>query len=318
MKKLLLILLFIFSVLCFSKEENKTEMYKDRMKKFIEEIKNSSDEKKIIITQNGNELYFRKGKLDKNFLKVTDGTTQESLYYGDVLKFNVETNKKDRNYMMELLEPLRKTGKPVFIINYGKGTDRREFLKSQDKKTGFISELLPSFEATDIYNPISSFNSDNIISLNQVKNFLLLLNPEKFKDIFQYFEYIKNTDFDLLIIEPSYEGIFFTKDQIEQLKIKKNGGKRLVISYFSIGEAEDYRAYWKTEWNRKWPSWIVEENPDWKGNYVVKYWDNQWKNIVKEYRKNLDNIGVDGYLLDTVDSYYYFQDKMEKGEKVAD
>ncbi len=337
MKKILLLLFLFSSVSCFSKGnsnekteekkmksdiiiegEDKIEIYKDRMKKFIEEIKNNSAGKKLIITQNGNELYFRNNKLDEKFLKVTDGTTQESLYYGDVLKFDVKTNKEDTRYMTGLLEQIRKTGKPVFVINYGKGTDKKEFLRSEDRKTGFLSELLPSFEATAIYTPINPFNKEDIISLNQAKNFLLLLNPEKFRDTDQYFEYLKNTDFDLLIIEPSHNGVFFTENQVRQLKVKKNGGKRLIISYFSIGEAEDYRAYWKEEWSRKWPSWIVEENPDWKGNYVVKYWNNEWRNIMKEYQKKLDSIGVDGYLLDTVDSYYYFQEKMEKGKKIAD
>ena len=132
--------------------------------------------------------------------------------------------------------------------------------------------MLLSFRAKDLYESIHGYNTENIDSLNQVKNFLCLLNPEKFKDINQYFEFLKNTDFDLLLIEPSHNGIFFTKEQIKQLKTKKSVGKRLVIAYFSIGEAEDYRNYWNKLWNKKRPEWIVAENPAWKGNYIVKYW----------------------------------------------
>jgi hypothetical protein len=341
MKKYGLMLFLIFSVSCFSKneksqqlqadtvkkkiaeeknisEENTNEIYKDRMKNFIREIRNDAGKSKYIITQNGNELYFRDGKLDKNFFSVTDGTTQESLYYGDVLKYNATTKKESKDYMLSLLHPVRKEGKPVFVINYAKGNEKKEFLTKEDIKTGFVSELLPEFEARAIYSPIQGFNSENITNLRQVKNYLLLLNPEKFTDINQYFEYLKNTDFDLLLIEPSHNGVFFTKNQVEQLKIKKNGGKRIVISYLSIGEAEDYRAYWKKEWSKKWPKWIVKENPDWKGNYIVKYWNSEWKSVIQEYREKLDLIGVDGYLLDTVDSYYYFQEKMEKGKKIPD
>ena len=75
---------------------------------------------------------------------------------------------------------------------------KKDFLLKEDAKTGFVSELLPEFEARTIYNPIQGFNSENITNLQQVKNYLLLLNPEKFSDINQYFEYLKNTDFDLL------------------------------------------------------------------------------------------------------------------------
>ena len=51
---------------------------------------------------------------------------------------------------------------------------------------------------------------------------------------------------------------------------------------------------------------------EYKGNYIVKYWSPEWKNIIKEYKKKLDEIGVDGYLLDTVDSYQYFEENYKK------
>ena len=80
---------------------------------------------------------------------------------------------------------------------------------------------------------------------------------------------------------------FFNADKlyktIEELKIKNNGGKRLIIVYLSIGEAEDYRFYW----NKKKPNWIVKENENWEGNCIVKYWSPEWKNIIKEYQKKL-------------------------------
>ena len=75
---------------------------------------------------------------------------------------------------------------------------------------------------------------------------------------------------------------FFNVDKlyktIEELKIKNNGGKRLVITYLSIGGAEDYRFYR----NKKKPNWIVKENENWEG----KYWSPEWKSIIKEYQKN--------------------------------
>ena len=78
----------------------------------------------------------------------------------------------------------------------------------------------------------------------------------------------------------------------------------MVIVYLSIGEAEDYRFYR----NKKKPNWIVKENENWEG----KYWSPEWKSIIKEYQKKLDEIGVDGYLLDTVDTYQYFEENYKK------
>lgn len=297
-------------------DESKKEIYLERMRELIREVRNNTDPNRILITQNGNRLYFKGNKLDENFMKVTNGTTQESLYYGYDFKLTNPTPKDEKEYLLSLLNPIRKAGKPVFGINYGKGTKAREFLKKENVKTNFVNELIPVYEATDGYVPIENFNSNDINSLNDVKTFLLLLNPEKFKNVDDYYNYLKNTDYDLLIIEVSHNEKYMSKSQIEALKTKKNGGKRIVIAYFSIGEAGNYRNYWKKEWKTKRPSWIVEENKNWPGDYMVKYWSPEWKAIVKEYQKMLDNMGVDGYLLDTVDTYYYFEEKFEKTKKI--
>jgi len=304
----LLLLLFI-SYFSFSEVNN---VYKERMKDFIKELRNNTDKEKIIITQNGNELYFKNGKIDKKFFNITNATTQESLYYGDVLRFNVPTSKGLKNELLELTTPIRKKGKPVFVINYGKGQKKKEFLKKEALKTKFVSELLPSFNADRLYQTIEDYNDEDINSLSEVKNFLCLLNPENFSDIEEYYQALRNTNYDLLLIEVSHNNVFFTKEQIEELKIKDNGGKRIVIAYLSIGEAEDYRFYWKKKWNKKKPNWIVKENENWEGNYIVKYWSPEWKDIIKEYQKKLDEIGVDGYLLDTVDTYQYFEENYKK------
>ena len=277
------------------------------MRDFVKEIRNNTSSSKIIISQNGNELYFKNNKIDENFFKITDGTTQESLYYGDTLKFDVATSKEANNELLKLLLPIRKKGKLIFVINYGKGEKKRNFLKQESLKTNLLNELLPSFALNDFYKPINDYNTNDIHNLNEVKNYLCLLNPEKFSSMDEYYQALKNTNYDLLLIEVSYDNIFFNREQIEGLKVKKNGGKRIVIAYLSIGEAEDYRFYWKKEWNKNKPDWIVSENENWSGNYIVEYWNPEWKKIIKEYQKKLDEIGVDGYLLDTLDSYSYFE-----------
>ena len=51
---------------------------------------------------------------------------------------------------------------------------------------------------------------------------------------------------DILITDLFVNKVAFTALEVDSLKQKKNGGKRLVISYMSIGEAEDYRYYWQS------------------------------------------------------------------------
>ena len=334
MKKIFLILsLFIFCY-CFpnikikdsknlsSKSTEKyvsgSEIYRDRMRDLIREVRSNTTKNRYLITQNGNLLYYRNNELDKNFFNVTNGTTQESLYYGEGLKLTNPTKKKSNEYLLSILSPIRKAGKPIFAINYGTGSKVREDLLQKSYQTNFINELLPSFGAEKMYEPIQKFNSNNINSLNDVKNFLVLLNPKEFKDVDDFYNYLKDTDYDLLLIEPSHSGKYMTKEQITALKRKKNGAKRIVIAYFSIGEAGGYRDFWKPEWKNKdtRPDWIVGENPNWADDYIIKYWSPEWRKIVKDYQKRLDEIGVDGYMLDTVDTYYNFEVKSEKTGKI--
>lgn len=48
----------------------------------------------------------------------------------------------------------------------------------------------------------------------------------------------------------------------------------------SIGEAENYRYYRRHEWDQKKPAWLDAENPNWSGNFKVKYWDSEWQKII--------------------------------------
>ena len=79
----------------------------------------------------------------------------------------------------------------------------------------------------------------------------------------------------------------------------------------SIGEAEDYRYYWQTDWTSTKPDWIEAENPDWEGNYKVKYWETEWQNIIygdsDSYLDKIISVGFNGVYLDIIDAFEYFE-----------
>lgn len=122
---------------------------------------------------------------------------------------------------------------------------------------------------------------------------------------------IARTGFDLVIMDYSSDGSQngeFSKEQISALQNSPTG-RKIVLAYLSIGEAENYRFYWKKEWKPRNPVWIESVNPDWPGNFKVRYWDPAWRIIVKEYLDRILRAGFDGTYLDVVDAYEYFQDK---------
>ena len=75
----------------------------------------------------------------------------------------------------------------------------------------------------------------------------------------------------------------YTADEVTQMK-GTGTAEKLLITYISIGEAENYRYYWESSWDADEdgdpdegaPDWLDIENPEWEGNYKVHYWDTEW------------------------------------------
>lgn len=80
-----------------------------------------------------------------------------------------------------------------------------------------------------------------------------------------------------------------------------------VLAYFSIGEAENYRRYWQPGWARHKPAWLLSENPNWHGNYRVRYWQADWQALILARLDELLQAGFDGMYLDIVDGFEFFE-----------
>lgn len=124
-------------------------------------------------------------------------------------------------------------------------------------KNGFLSFAANkrNLTATPKYpNTPHNVNGKDIKTVWDAENFLYLINSEKFSTKRQFIDALKNTDYDmdLFHFEKAYAAA-----EIRELKTKRNGGKRLVICYMSIGEAEDYRYYWNGAWKTGKPSWLA-------------------------------------------------------------
>ena len=116
---------------------------------------------------------------------------------------------------------------------------------------------------------------------------------------------IAKSRYDLIVIdyEQNGDGSFSASD----IDLMKANGTKKIISYVSIGEAEDYRDYWQAGWSKAPPAWLDRENPDWAGNYKVRYWDADWQKLTIERFKEIAKAGYDGAYLDIVDAYEYFE-----------
>ena len=132
-------------------------------------------------------------------------------------------------------------------------------------------------------------------------------------------EHAAASPFDLLVIDYSHDGSqerVITPAEMAKLKTKPDGSRRLVVSYVSIGEAEDYRFYWDNAWKGRQPKWLLEENKEWKGNYPVCFWDPGWQSVVcgspDAYLDRVMALGFDGVYLDKCDVFEDLKDKLPK------
>ncbi len=59
------------------------------------------------------------------------------------------------------------------------------------------------------------------------------------------------TDYDMLVLEPgqNFAGwAYGTGAMVRALRHKPDGSRRVLLAYVNIGQAEDYRDYWRPDW----------------------------------------------------------------------
>ncbi len=295
--------------------------YKQKMREFVIGISQYAKDKRsnfLIVPQNGIELVSTNatatGLPHLAYLNAIDGNGQEDLFFG-YDKDDKATSTTSNAYLKELLNISKNAQNTILVTDYCSTPSKMTNSYLANLNSGYVSfaanqrELgnIPSFPS-----PIHQENNVQVTEMSQVKNFLYLINPENYNSKSEFITAVTATNYDLLIMDLFFkDGVAFTSSEIAQLKNKANGGKRLIISYMSIGEAEDYRYYWQQSWNTNKPSWLDKENPNWQGNYKVRYWDTSWQNVIfgndSSYLKKIIDANFDGVYLDIIDAFEYYE-----------
>lgn len=295
--------------------------FKQEMRDFVQAISAYAKAKNpdfCIVPQNGQELVTlngdNKGTADLKYISAINGQGREDLFYG-YYEDNKATPTSETEYMIDFLDLVKEYGVVIIVTDYCSNTTKIDdsFLRNNSK--GYISFAATHRELDNIPSyPVSPFGENNstVNTLEEAKNFLYLINPDQFSSKQDFINSVTSTNYDLLIMDLFFDEEAFTSAEVESLRNKANGGKRLVICYMSIGEAEDYRYYWKSSWKKGDPEWLYRENPDWEGNYKVKYWMDEWKQIIfgneSSYLDKILNAEFDGVYLDIIDAFEYFEE----------
>lgn len=295
--------------------------YRDYMRDFISGISNYSKSLHpgfLIIPQNGIELVSlngeEEGPPDMDYLSVIDANGQEDLLYG-YRSDDRATPSGETAYLIKFLNISLNADNTILVTDYCYSNTNVTDSYASNEARGFISFAASHRELDNIpSNPAQphNVNTSDISGIGEARNFLYLLNPENFTSKEIFLQTLAATDYDLLIIDLFFnEDEMLTAEDVGRLRIKSNGGSRLVVAYMSIGEAEVYRYYWQESWKDDPPSWLDKENPDWEGNYKVKYWDTGWQAIIfgndQSYLKRILDSGFDGVYLDIIEAFEYYE-----------
>ncbi len=246
---------------------------------------------------------------------MIDGQGREDLFYG-YDDDNRPIPGSETDYMTAFLDVALDRQKTILVTDYCRTPSKMDDSYAKNNQRGYISFAADDRELRQVPScppvPYNQNNSD-VMALGNVKNFLYLINPLAFSTRQEFVESLAATNYDLILMDYFFaENEAYSLQEIESLKTKANGGKRLVLSYLSIGEAEDYRYYWNAAWLENKPAWLAVENPDWPGNYKVFYWEKDWQDIIfgndESYLFKIIGRGFDGAYLDIIDAFEFYEE----------
>jgi cysteinyl-tRNA synthetase, unknown class len=301
---------FLFS--CF--KEKRSDKAAELMQDFVISISKYArgiDPDFIIIPQNGVELAFNSidtlEGLNVSYMSAIDGLGVEELFYNGTYDLD--------NERLSMLRQVKST-KKILVSEYVSDNNNISDAMSRNYNEGFICFVRNSsnYDYLQIPDSASHSNSADITKLSQAQNYLYLISSDNFPTKEDMINAIKATNFDVIITDLFYNETELTASEINQLKTKLNGGKRLVISYINVGAAEKFRYYWKKGWGAHHPLWLKKRYEGYRDEFWVKFWKDDWKNIIygndNSYMKKILNAGFDGAYLDNVEAYYflYFRD----------
>jgi len=136
--------------------------------------------------------------------------------------------------------------------------------------------------------------------LASARRFMIQLQHLRFEDV-------EALDPDVLVTDYSWDGSSgreLTFEDVARLRNRPGRPPRVVLAYMSVGEAEAYRFYWKDVSRRM--GLVVNENPKWRGNFRIRYWDPAWQRVLiggrDSYLWRIQAAGFDGVFLDTIDT----------------
>ena len=281
-----------------------------------------------IITQGGLDVLEKEDPVDttlnspaKTYMKSIDGISILGLNFHPPLKAKskIITDKKTKKKLLRLANLGKKRGLKIFVTDFAENIKTAQKSYNLNLANGFVPFTANSVGTDYNFNAITNIlsrpineNSKNVTGLKTVQNFLYLTDSSKFDRQQDFVIAISDTNYDVIIVDVFHKGRTpYSKAAVQGMKFKKLGARRLVFAYMNIGEAENYRYYWRDTWREGEPSFISESIPENPDKHYVEYWQAGWRRIItgntNSYIYGIIKQGFDGVILGGLDSFKFFE-----------
>ncbi|MGB0684272.1 MAG: hypothetical protein ACPGOV_16325 [Magnetovibrionaceae bacterium] len=154
-------------------------------------------------------------------------------------------------------------------------------------------------------------NPNNVLALEQVRNYLMLDDSTAFGTQAQYAFAMHDLNHDMLVVDVMHGRQPLQRGAIERMKYKKIGARRLVLAKLNLTIASRSMYYWQIDWREGSPYWIAAPVPGDPDSYRIEYWRPEWQATIfgnaTSFVYGLWTLGFDGVVLEGLDTFRYFE-----------
>lgn len=202
----------------------------------------------------------------------------------------------------------------IFALEYATEPAAIDKAYTQMSAKGYVPYVAPSPDLDRMPDhPRSAFSANPgfVDAAKAAENFIYLSSAQSFGTTNDYVRAIRNTNYDMVVVDVFAGGVPLTVQQVDLLKYKKLGSRRLVLAQIDVSSAAAFQYFWQPGWGPGNPPFIyapIRSDPD--RNRVI-YWDAGWHQILygdtNSYVYGVHAQGFDGVVLTGVDAWRFYE-----------